>query len=181
MDSPTSTIGPEPAGQPAADQNFNLEVNQVAELPPVKAVLEGKTAAVYADENATSPLALSIGRNFTKLGELGLGLYRSPSKKVVMFNPNVIDGAELKKADQSGQLDKIAVSLDTFEQAQAPAAGEESPAAGATQPLSKGLTPRAQSRLAGTRIKALMDDEEPTARPVPGGGRILNSFLQRAV
>lgn len=190
MDFTNSLIGPDQAdAATAATPETNtgeLPVDQIAELPPVRAVLEGKPAAIYADETVNSPLAHTIGKNFKKVGELGLALYRSPNKVVVMFNPAVLDPSDLRAADRAGKLDDVAVSMASFESTGAPktpesAPGAPEPVSGAPAPVSEGLTPRAQSKLAGKRITALMDDEAPSKRPVPGAGKILNGLLERAV
>lgn len=184
MDFTSALAGPEtaPEAAPAKQEpSYNLSTEQLAELPPVRAVMQGKPSAIYADENATSPLAISIGRNFQKIGELGLALYRSPSKRVVLFNPSVLDSKDLLAADKAGKLDSIAAPLESFDAAPAPQAAASVTEPPAPVPFTKGLTPRAQSKLAGTRISALIDDEPPSKRPIPGGGRILNSLLERAV
>lgn len=161
----------------------DVPVDQIAELPPIRAVLEGKPAAVWAPEGINTPETQIIGRNLKKVGELGLALYRSPNKKMVLFNPALLPPADLKAADAAGKLDEVAAPLESFSAApatEAPAPGAEQPAPGAQQPVTSGLAPRAQSKLAGTRLKALMDEEEPSKRTVPGGGKILNSLFSRA-
>lgn len=191
MDFTSSLIGPESSATAAAPASpaapSLMDVGQLAELPPVRALLEGKPAAIYAEEGINTPLTQTIGQNFKKIGELGLALYRSPNKKMIMFNPQAIDVNELRQADNEGKLDSVAISLEAFEAGGAPTAAQTAASAPAPQPgvapapLTKGLTPRAQSKLAGTRIGALMDDESPSKRKVPGGGKILNSLMERAI
>lgn len=183
----TSNIGPEQSAPASpAPETTDTDLGTLAELPPVRALLEGNPGAIYAPEGINTPLTQTIGQNFKKMGELGLALYRSPNKVMVMFNPNVVDPDDLRAADKAGKLDTVAKPLAAFEGEQAPVAGSAAPAApspvGApVAPINEGLTPRAQSKLAGERLSALKDNPAPSKRPVPGAGRILNGLIERAV
>lgn len=178
---PNGTPGAQISMQPEQPEApADLPVEEVAALPPVKAVIEGQPPAVYVPEGTRNPMTDILTANFPKLGELNLSIYKSLDKKIVLFNPEKLPAETLQQADKAGNLDSVAAPLDAILNAPAPGEGEQAPASPAPQPMTPGITPRAQSKLAGKRIASLME-KSPTDRPVAGGGRILNSLLQRAV
>jgi hypothetical protein len=175
--SPGAQIQPESPEAPAAGQ---LDLDQVAELPPVKQVLAGAPPAVWVPEDFSSPLTKILGANLPALGELGLSLYRSPNKRLILFNPQVIPSEQLQKLDAEGKLDSVAAPLEGLETPEAPTAPQAAPIAAGPVSGAPGLAPRAQSKLAGARLNSLMP-KSPSQQAAPGAGKVLNSLLTRAI
>lgn len=159
------------------------EQTDLSTLPPVQAVLAGQPPAVYVpavELSQQSPVVQTLAANMEGLAELGLSIYRA-TDKVVLFNPELVGEDQLRQADESGQLESLASPLESL------MGGEGSPApqtpAGAPTPTpgAATITPRTQAKLAGTRLQHLIDDDKPSERKIPGGGKILNSLLKRAV
>lgn len=171
----------------AAPDPKTITPEQLSQVPPVAAVLTGTPAGFWVDEKDThviEPLVQSI----PKLAQLGLSAYRTQAKQVVVYNPKSLAPAALQKLDQEDKVsstlpplrDLAVASQKQAAPGQAPAApASPQPAMAAPMPGAP-AAPRAQAKIAGTRLQALMP-QDPTSGAAPGQGRILNGLLQRTV
>jgi hypothetical protein len=168
---------------PAEDPQF---IQQVVESPLVKGVMSGDTPPLYA------PLSLfgeqpepKIQQLQRALASVNLGLDVAPkSGAVVLFNPKIYSRDEIMKADESGQLESIAIALEADGAGQAPGASPTqapSPApAPAAAGISAGLTggPAGAPAALAARTQALAP-KPPVKQPMPSQG-IMNGLLSRA-
>jgi hypothetical protein len=183
----TAALGPE-AGGAAPEASLNI-----AEAPPVKAVLAGEPPALWASTEEPNLGALFVSENLPALGQLGLGLYRGKDR-VVLFNQQMLPPEKIKALDAAGQLDSISAPIDSLLGAASPApgpgvsgapagagaAGNALPAsAPAPAPAPAPPVAPAGPQAAAMRIQQLQP-KTPSERPLPGQGVVINGLMRRA-
>lgn len=179
----TEATAPAPA---PADTEGDIP-DEVLDLPEFAGLLEGKPAAVSNEVGKADPLGAIIVKNIDALKDAGFGFYGSADKTLqVMFNTQFISGDEIKKADEDGKLQEVAVPLSELRSAYASVLGEGEAAPSATPAMPAISGPMAgpapagvQNRLGSARLRNLAVGS-PTSGPSPGSGRLLNS-LQKPV
>lgn len=157
--------------------------------PFMAALLKGKPAAVYVDNEAPPPEAEVVVKNADALAEAGFRIYPSTSKPVTIFyNAAVLPPEEVKKADEGNQLDQIAVPFQELQEAFAGLkagdggkTAEEAPPTDQAAPVAAGGTPPpANPKLQRARVKNLQPGA-PTSGPSPGQGRLLNNIQKTVI
>lgn len=184
----------EPATPPAptAEDNDNEGgglPEEVLAQPWMNALLQGKPAAVYVQNESPPPEAQLILDHADALGEAGFRIYPSTTKPVtVFFNALVLPPEELKAADEGGTLDTVAVPFEELQEVFAGArkgveaaptdeSAASAPPNAAPAPAS---APPTNPKLNAARIKN-MSPGTPTSGPAPGQGRLLNNILKPVV
>lgn len=198
----------QPAEQSSLDNTAGIP-NVFDDLPPdvqavpvIKMISIGNPPAVLIEPGQYFPSLEPIGKNLPKIVAAGLDFYKSAKGDGVLFNPLLINEAELKKADESGKLEKIIpkyadltgeqpqeIPDDKFEellkQQEDNATGlrqlsQQSEKPSAMAPEAPPPPAQAENKIAQARTKNLAPTT-PTTRNVPGGGTVLNGLLKRAV
>jgi hypothetical protein len=155
----------------------------VLRIPAMYGLLQGKPAAIYAPKNQPDPDLSTVIKHGKELIGAGLHFYEAKSKPVnVLYNTLFLSAEDLAKADDAGELDKVAepfadvrASFDSL-RTKKPA---EPTAAPAPAPVSMGGTPppaSVQNKLATARIGALTPEDSTTGR-----GRILSAIQKPVV
>ncbi len=185
----------EPAATPAAPA-APAEEGDTAGLPEellaqpfMNALLQGKPAAVYVQNESPPPEAQLILDHADALGEAGFRIYPSTTKPVtVFFNALALSPDDLKAADEGGKLDAVAVPFEELQEVfagarkgveTAPTDESGAPMAPSAAPAPAN-TPPTNPKLAAARIKN-MSPGTPTSGPAPGQGRLLNNILKPVV
>lgn len=174
-----SLIGAGAPQTPAPSDAATGSLEQLAELAPVKAVLDGEPPAVSVPPlpmEQQPPVVQTLANSIPQLNELGLSVYRSNDDAVgvVLFNSELLTAEEVQEADKAGSLGSLVTPLDSLLNGP-PAKSQPGPAA-TTPPPTPAPVP-ANTKMQGRRLKALVEDEQPTERKLPAGGRVLNSLL----
>lgn len=180
--------GAAPAEAPAApvegDSDGDGIPDAVLQLPFMAALLAGKPAATYVENDAPPPEAEIIVQNADALADAGFRIFQSKSKPVTVFyNAAVLSPEEVASADEAGTLDQVAVPFVELQEAFAGirgggAAPEAAPAtAGAAQPVQSAPI---DDKVTNARVKNLSAGT-PTSGPTPGQGRIQSSILKPVI
>lgn len=171
--------------------------DELLQIPAIQAIFAGAPPAVSTSlkDFANRPEAKLIGDNREQLQAMGIGFYRSLGGDMgVLFNQLRLNGQDLVKADQEGQLQQIAPPFDTVNQevavsgdkhpslsASAPTGGANAtPAAPTPMPAPSSQPASVQNKTATARIKNIQPGA-PTSGPAPGAGRIMNQILKPVV
>jgi hypothetical protein len=197
----------QPAAKPAGAELPNIFDDlppDVQQVPVIKMLAVGDPPAVMIEPGQYFPALEPIGKNLPKLLKGGLDFYKSMKGEGVLFNPLFLGEAELKKADESGKLEKMipkyaelmgedpqVVPDDKFDEIlkqqednergfrqlnQEDQGAEQAPAETQAPPPPA----ETEDKITQARTKNLAP-QTPTTRAVPGGGQILNGILKRAV
>lgn len=158
--------------------------DEVLQIPLIGGLLEGKPAAIYDLANSKIPPIEAIPKNAKALNEAGINFYKSKDGALsVMFNTQFISQKEIEKADKDGKLTEIAEPLASvmaaYDSVLGTAAAPEGSAPSSSPAPQSPNTP-INKRLTTARLQNLSPGE-PTSGPAPGGGRVFNNVLKRAV
>lgn len=174
-----------PVVEEVADADDSTELpDEVLKIPLIGGLLEGKPAAIYDLANSKIPPIEAITRNAKLLTETGINFYKSKDGALsVMFNSQFISQKELEKADKDGKLTEIAEPLASVMAAYDSVLSESAAPAGSApsaSPAPQSPNTPINKRLTTARLQNL-EPGSPTSGPAPGGGRIINEVLRRAV
>lgn len=194
--SPAAAIQAAPAPNNFAATAQNADTHKPLQV--LKAVASGELPGVAIPKNAPKIASPLTGQDVLSLG---LGFYKPKDDDLaaVLFNPKKVPVSTLQALDKKGSLDKAFPSITSFldgEEGKAPAT-KDSPInnlnlTGSPAPADAGaatvpVLPRptfgaaAQKTLATKRTNLIAGNVAPSARPIPGGGSVLNGLLQQPV
>ena len=164
---------------PLSDPNFDPLT-----VPFVKAIVDGSIpGVVVTPEDKDSPVLAPLGGNertlFTKAG-----LVMQPlNGKAVIFNPDVIKIADIKKLDKARTLDQVLPPVSSLAESEgsSPAAAETAPAArppiampsGGGGPVGPAAGPGVNKSLMNARLGNLSTGSKPTTQTSSPTSRIL--------
>jgi hypothetical protein len=181
---------PAPAPSKDASKDTGKEGGEIPdavleEVPALQLLLNGSPPATFAPKEAQFPELKVLEKHLKDLGKAGFGVYGTKDgSNVVLFNGLYITPEQVKKADEAGQLDSVAVPYEELRGALgAESAQGEPDTAGATvtPPAPSGGAPAATPKSVTTARTKNISIGAPTSGPAPGQGRILNSILKPVV
>jgi hypothetical protein len=187
----SASAAPAPAEAPApveGDSDGDGLPDEVLQLPFMAALLQGKPAATYVDNDAPPPEAEIILKYADPLADAGFRIYASKSKPVTVFyNAAVLPPEEVQAADNEGKLDQVAVPFSELQELFAgikregggEASPEAAPAAGAAPAQPMGGPPVNQ-QTTNARVRNLAPGA-PTSGPTPGQGRIMANITKPVI
>lgn len=157
---------------------------EVLRIPAMYGLLQGKPAAIYAPKNQPDPDLSTVIKHGNELVGAGFRFYEAKSKPVnVLYNTLFLSEEDLTKADDAGELDKVAEpfadvrasfdSLRTKKPGEPTAAPAPAPAVAAGGPPAPASV---QNKLATARIDSLTPEASTTGR-----GRILSAIQKPVV
>lgn len=189
---PEAEAAPAPEAAPAEETDKKEETGGelsdelLTAAPALQLLMNGSPPATIAPKDAEFPELDTVAKHMKELSAAGFGVYPTKDKQnVVFYNALYVSPEDVKKADEDGKLDSIAVPYEELRTAlsgeAAPVGGEASPAAPAA-PAQAGSPPNAstENKLSTARTNNLSVGA-PTSGPVPGQGRILNNILKPVV
>lgn len=169
------------APAPAEDTTGDIP-DEVLQIPMMRGLLEGKPAAVYDVTGSKIPVMEAIPRNAKSLVNAGIGFYKSKDKALnVMFNTQFIPLSDIEKADKEGKLTEVAEPLGAVLSAYDSVLNEGAAPAAAPSAMPVSNTPAPVQRKLTTARLQNISLGTPTSGPAPGGGRVFNNVLKRAV
>ncbi len=178
----TPVSGAETAEAPAPDQADDGLPDELLAQPFIAALMQGKPAAVYVPNDFTSPEVELVIKNADALGKAGFRLYPSQNKPItVLFNAVELSPEEVKKADENGTLDQIAIPFQELQEVIA-GAGVDAPAAGSAAAAPAQPVPSAppDAKTTSARIKNVAPGT-PTSGPTPGQGRLISNIAKAVI
>jgi hypothetical protein len=169
--------------------------NPLSEYPGLAKIASGEVPGAYIpadveprESNITPDALQSAGLLFYKP--------KTPNVLAVLFNPEVLPAKKLKELDLGGQLtealppitqlmgagDAAETPSTSYQSVEAPETSVQAPSAPETVPVLPAPTfgVDAQRQAARTRLQTLAG-QEPSKRPIPGGGQVLNGLLRQVV
>lgn len=177
----------DPAAAPAMAQPMEIPAqDEDAPFRAIQRIAIGEVPGAYipADIEPITNSALTPDA----LARAGVLIYKpkTPGVLAVVFNPDVLPVKTLREADLAGRLTEVLPPI-TQVAGGSPETPVETPATEEPEmPVRVPVLPRptfnadAQERAAAMRMKSL-GGTEPSARPLPGAGQILNGLLKRAI
>ena len=161
MESPLTSLTGQPV--PEAPQN---------EL--ISSLTSGKLPGVNVPEGFKPGAKLS-GLTGPDFQNAGLAIYRPRTSGLMLtiFNPSAVSPDDVKAADAEGKLATLFPDVFQFD---APEATEDAPSANRVP-----ILPRPASGALAALSGAAQAPVLPTERPIPAGGQLLNSLVNRAV
>ncbi|HYG24427.1 MAG TPA: hypothetical protein VEH04_16740 [Verrucomicrobiae bacterium] len=182
---------PSPAA-PVAPADQAAPAKQPTEDPVISKIMSGEVPGVYVPEGAQLPQPVE-GVTPESLARVGVLLYKpkTPGISVVAFNSKLIPARQLRDADLAGKLTEILPPVtDLLPDTGSDVMGDLAPVAEDVQPATPNRVPvmprpslgaGAQQKLAGVRAESAAGAENPSERPIAGGGVILNGLLKRTI
>lgn len=182
-----------PAPAPAAEEPKPKDTEDGGELPDevleaapaLQLLLNGSPPATFAPKDAEFPELETVAKHLKDLGKAGFGVYGTKDgANVVVFNGLYITPAEVKAADEAGQLDSIAVPYEELRDALGTESAQGEPQGAqpaATPPPTSGGSPASTPKSVSTARAKNISVGSPTSGPAPGQGRILNNILKPVV
>lgn len=159
--------------------------DEVLQIPLIGGLLEGKPAAIYEVKGQPKiPGMEAITKNIQGLANAGLNLYQSTDGTMaVLFNTQFVSLDKIKEADKAGTLTELAEPAAAVASAYDAVLGAPAAPAGSApsaSPAPQSPNTPINKRLTTARLQNL-EPGSPTSGPAPGGGRVLNNVLKRAV
>lgn len=182
---PATAAAPTP--ETASDDGGEIP-QEVLRIPAIYGLLQGKPAALYAPKNQPDPDISTVLKHGNELIGAGFRFYEAKSQPVnVLYNTLFLTEEDLVKADEAGELDKVAEPFAdvraSFESLRTKPSGEavaaDAAAAAGPAPVAMGGTPppaSVQNKLATARVDALTPEPSTTGR-----GRILTAIQKPVV
>ncbi len=187
---------PKAKDEPGSDLPTEVRSN-----PVVKQVLVGSVPGVLFRPGVYYPKAAKLGKHIEDLMDVGMDFYKAFDSSFVFFNPRSVTEAQLRKADEEGQLAALVPDYEVIS-GEAPGtppegwaeelAGVNTESASTMLPGTQKTTPMANAspagaptgaedaKLAAARAKNLLPGA-PTTGPRPGAGRVLNNLAKPVV
>lgn len=204
---PSTAAAPAAAAPAPAGGAGGAIPDEVAQLPPITALLAGEPAAVslHIPDFEKRPESKALAAGGPALQEAGISFYSALDGKTgVMVNQMFMPPEEVQAADKAGKLLEVAPPWDAVEKAvvsgapldhpafkgmkganrtgQPATAPAPSPDQGASSQAMNMKVPGAGSAPAQQQARAAnMGAGAPSSGPKPGAGRILNSILKPVV
>lgn len=196
------TVTAPPAVETAEEAAEGGLPDELLQIPALQGLMSGQPPAVSVALKGfgNRPEARLITDNKRQLQEAGLGFYRALDGTTgVIFNSLYVKPQDIQAADKAGRLTELAPSFDEVNSAVLQA-GPDNPVmrmgavpggpAGAAPAVPQmgsmsgmrmsGLSGAAEKKLTTARLKSLQQGP-PSSGARPGGGRLLNAIMGRAI